>query len=283
MSVLYDIPGPRARRRNRIIAIATVVGIVAVVALVLRQLQVGGQLTGEKWEVFVTPRYLEMLAVATLATLGTAALAIVFALVVGVFFGVAKLSDHRPVRMFAWTFVEFFRAVPLLILIYFIWYFAYETRIDIIAPLVIGLVLYNGSVLAEVFRAGINAVPKGQVEAAYALGLRKTAVMRIVQLPQAIKIMTPALISQCIVALKDTSLGYIMLAPGLTKTGRDLWRTFDNRLATALVLAAIYIILNLIIARIGVYVQRRLTESKTVKPVDLESVRMGAPGLGPNA
>lgn len=283
MSVLYDIPGPRARRRNRIIAIATVVGIVAVVALVLRQLQVGGQLTGEKWEVFVTPRYLEMLAVATLATLGTAALAIVFALVVGVVFGVAKLSDHRPVRMLAWTFVEFFRAVPLLILIYFIWYFAYETRIDIIAPLVIGLVLYNGSVLAEVFRAGINAVPRGQVEAAYALGLRKTAVMRIVQLPQAIKIMTPALISQCIVALKDTSLGYIMLAPGLTKTGRDLWRTFDNRLATALVLAAIYIILNLIIARIGVYVQRRLTESKTVKPVDLESVRMGAPGLGPNS
>lgn len=283
MSVLYDIPGPRARRRNRIIAIATVIGIVAVVALVLRQLQVGGQLTGEKWEVFVTPRYLEMLAMATLATLGTAALAIVFALVVGVVFGVAKLSDHRPVRMLAWTFVEFFRAVPLLILIYFIWYFAYETRIDIIAPLVIGLVLYNGSVLAEVFRAGINAVPRGQVEAAYALGLRKTAVMRIVQLPQAIKIMTPALISQCIVALKDTSLGYIMLAPGLTKTGRDLWRTFDNRLATALVLAAIYIILNLIIARIGVYVQRRLTESKTVKPVDLESARMGAPGLGPNA
>ena len=81
--------------------------------------------------------------------------------------------------------------------------------------------------------------------------------------------MIPSLISQCIVALKDTSLGYIMLAPGLTKTGRDLWRTFDNRLATALVLAAIYIILNVIIERIGVYVQRRLTESKTVEAVDL--------------
>ena len=69
-----------------------------------------------------------------------------------------------------------------------------------------------------------------------------------------------------------------MLAPGLTKAGRDLWRTFDNRLATALVLAAIYIILNLLIERLGVYVQRRLTESKTVKPVDLEAARMGAPG-----
>lgn len=278
MSVLYDIPGPRARRRNRLIAVATVVGILAVIALVLRQLNEGGQLTSEKWEVFVTPRFLELLGKATLATLGTAALAIVLALAVGVVFGVAKLSDHRPVRIVAWLFVEFFRAVPLLILIYFIWYFAYETRIDIIAPLVVGLVLYNGSVLAEVFRAGINAVPRGQVEAAYAMGLRKTAVMRIVQLPQAIKIMTPAIISQCIVALKDTSLGYIMLAPGLTKTGRDIWRTFDNRLATALILAAIYIILNVIIERIGVYVQRRLTESKTVKAVDLEGARPGAPG-----
>src|SRR5690606_815535 len=136
--------------------------------------------------------YLEMLGKATLATVGTAALAIVLALFIGVVFGVAKVSDHRPVRWASWVFVEFFRAVPLLILIYFIWYFAFETRIGIIAPLVIGLMLYNGSVLAEVFRAGINAVPKGQVEAAYALGMRKSAVMRIVQLPQAIKIMTPA-------------------------------------------------------------------------------------------
>lgn len=279
MSVLYDIPGPRARRRNRIIAIATVVAIMAVIALIVRQLQVGGQLSGDKWEVFVTPRFMELLGMATLITVGTAILAIVFALMVGVVFGVAKVSDHRPVRAVAWTFVEFFRAVPLLILIYFIWYFAYETRIEIIGPLVLGLVLYNGSVLAEVFRAGINAVPRGQVEAAYALGMRKTAVMRIVQLPQAIKIMTPAIISQCIVALKDTSLGYIMLAPGLTKTGREIWRTFDNRLATALVLAAIYIILNLIIERIGIIIQRRLTESKAVEPVALAAVGAGTPGV----
>lgn len=280
MSVLYDIPGPRARRRNSIIAVATVVAIVAVLALVVRQLAVGDQLSGDKWEVFVTPKFISMLAEATAITVATAALAIVFALVIGLVFGVAKLSDHLPIRAFAWAFVEFFRAVPLLILIYFIWYYSFNTRIEIITPLVIGLALYNGSVLAEVFRAGINAVPKGQVEAAYALGLRKSAVMRIVQLPQAIKIMTPAIISQCIVALKDTSLGYIMLAPGLTATGRELWRTFDNRLATALVLAAIYIVLNLIIERIGIYVQRRLTESKTVKAVAIDPSGMNAPRPG---
>ncbi len=103
--------------------------------------------------------------------------------------------------------VEFFRAVPLLMLILFIWAMtAYP--LDTITPLVLGLMLYNGSVLAEVFRAGVNAVPNGQSEAAYAVGMRKNQVMRIILLPQAIKIMLPAIISQCIVALKDTSLGF---------------------------------------------------------------------------
>lgn len=269
-SVLFDVPGPRARRRNRLLAVATVVGMLAVLALVVWRLWVGDQFTAEKWEVFVTPVYVELLGRAVLDTIRTAVLAIVLALVLGLVLGVAKLSDRRPVRAVAWVLVEFFRAVPLLVLIYFIWYYNFDTRVGIIAPLVIGLMLYNGAVLAEVFRAGVNAVPQGQVEAAYALGLRKSAVMRIVQLPQAIKIMTSAILSQCIVVMKDTSLGCIMLAPGLTRLGREIWREFDNRLATALVLAAIYIVLNLIIERIGVYVQHRLTESKTVEAVQIK-------------
>src|SRR5690606_13801153 len=126
------------------------------------------------------------------------------------------------------------------------------------APLVIGLILYNGSVLAETVRAGINAVPRGQVEAAYALGMRKNAVMRIVQLPQAIKIMTPAIISQCIVAMKDTSLGYIVVAPGLTYAGRQIWREFENHLQVALVLGVIYILANSCLELLGRFAQRRL-------------------------
>jgi glutamate transport system permease protein len=127
----------------------------------------------------------------------------------------------------------------------------------VIFPLVLGLILYNGSVLAEVFRAGINAVPSGQAEAGYALGLAKGAVTRIILLPQAVKIMFPSIISQCIVVLKDTSLGYAILAPGLTVAGRDIFRTFDNRLATALVLAAVYIVLNLLLTWVGSVIQRR--------------------------
>jgi glutamate transport system permease protein len=260
-SVLFDAPGPRALRRYRITAFATVAGIIVVGALVVWKLYVEDQLTAEKWEPFVTPSIIEFLLEALLDTLQAAVLAILGALIFGVIFGVGKLSDHAVLRWPCWLVVEFFRAVPLLLLIIFIWAFQGYPR-DTIFPLVLGLILYNGSVLAEVFRAGINAVPKGQSEAAYSVGMRKNQVMRIVLLPQAVKIMLPAIISQCIVALKDTSLGYAILAPGLTYAGRAIWGEFDNRLATAIVLAAIYILLNLILSWIAEYLQRRMGTPK---------------------
>ncbi|GAA2075849.1 amino acid ABC transporter permease [Aeromicrobium tamlense] len=242
----------------------TVVVVTAFLGLVVWRFASTGQFDYELWEVFVTPAYIEIILEGLYYTLLAAVMAIAGALMFGMLFGIGKLSDHAWVRWPCWAIVEFFRAVPLFILITYLWAL-YRFQIELLAPLVIGLILYNGSVLAETFRAGINAVPKGQVEAAYALGMRKSAVMRIVQLPQAIKIMTPAIISQCIVALKDTSLGYIIVAPGLTYAGRQIWREFDNHLQVALVLGAIYIILNLCLEQLGRFAQRRLTESRTVQ------------------
>jgi glutamate transport system permease protein len=256
-TVLFDAPGPRGVRRHRLIAVATVIGIVTVIALVVWKLYIEDQLTAEKWEPFVTPAILELVLEGLVDTLIAAVIAIAGAVVFGVIFGVGKLSDHAVVRWPCWIVVEFFRAVPLLLLIIFIWTWQ-GNPLGTIVPLVIGLILYNGSVLAEVFRAGINAVPKGQSEAAASIGMRKTQMMRIVLLPQAVKIMLPAIISQCIVALKDTSLGYAILAPGLTFVGREIFRTFDNRLATGLVLAAVYVVLNLLLSWLAEYLQRRM-------------------------
>lgn len=263
-TLLFDVPGPKARRRHKILSVVTVAGVAAFLGLVVWRFASTGQFDYELWEVFVTPAYIEFILEGLYYTLLAAVMAIAGALVFGLLFGIGKLSDHAWVRWPCWVVVEFFRAVPLYILITYLWAL-YRFQIELLAPLVIGLILYNGSVLAETFRAGINAVPKGQVEAAYALGMRKSAVMRIVQLPQAIKIMTPAIISQCIVALKDTSLGYIIVAPGLTYAGRQIWREFDNHLQVALVLGAIYIILNLCLEQLGRFAQRRLTESRTVQ------------------
>jgi glutamate transport system permease protein len=140
---------------------------------------------------------------------------------------------------------------------------------------VIALTLYNGSVLAEVFRAGILAVPRGQAEAAYAIGLRKSQVMNSILLPQGVKIMLPAIISQCVVALKDTSLGYAILAPGLTAVGKSIFQQFSNQLQTAIVVASIYIAANLVLTAIATWVQRRLVGEK--KPLEVPNVgREGA-------
>ncbi len=133
--------------------------------------------------------------------------------------------------------------------------------------LVLGLILYNGAVFAEIFRAGINAVPKGQSEAAYAIGMRKSMVMRIILIPQAVKIMLPALISQAIVALKDTSLGYAVLAPGLTYAGKEIFGTFRNTIQTAFVMALIYIVLNLLLSMLATWAQKKFVGEKD--PLDL--------------
>jgi len=256
-NVLFDAPGPSAVRRHRLIAVVTVIVLIAIAVAVIWKLAVEGQFTAEKWEPFVTPSIMMLLLEALLKTVQAAVLAILAAVVIGVVLGVGKLSEHRLLRWPCWIVVEFFRAVPLLMLILFIWT-VQGNPLGTILPLVIGLTLYNGSVLAEVFRAGVNAVPKGQAEAAYAIGMRKSQVMRIIQLPQAVKIMLPAIVSQCVVALKDTSLGFYILAPGLTVAGRDIWRTFPNKLAVAIVLALVYIVLNLLLEWLASWLEKRM-------------------------
>ena len=272
-SVLYDAPGPRTVARHRIYTVVTVVALVALLALILWRLQATGQLAYEKWEVFVTPEYMRVILVDGLfKTLQMAGLAIVFAVVFGLVFGIGKLSEHRWVRWPSWLVVEFFRAVPVLLLMtfLFLWLSVGDGPLSPFWCVVVALTLYNGSVLAEVFRAGVNAVPRGQVEAAYALGLRKGQVMSEIQLPQAVKVMLPALISQCVVALKDTSLGYYILAPGLTAVMKPIYLEFGNQVPAAIVFSALYIGCNLVLSGIATWVQRRYVGERS--PLDLSRV-----------
>ncbi|WP_436698191.1 amino acid ABC transporter permease [Nocardioides sp. BYT-33-1] len=259
-SVLFDAPGPRTIARHRVYGVVTVLAILAGIVSLVAFMNAEGELAYEKWEQFVTPKYVEALLVdGLLKTLQMAFTSIVLAVVFGVVFGVGKLSDHRPVRWACTLVVEFFRAVPVLLLMIFI-FFSWGVG-DGFGPywsVVFALTLYNGSVLAEVFRAGVLAVPKGQAEAAYAIGMRKTQVMNLVLLPQAVKIMLPAIISQCVVALKDTSLGYYIIAPGLTYIGKAMWTEFPGtHLQTAIVLSFLYISVNLVLTAIATWVQRR--------------------------
>jgi glutamate transport system permease protein len=264
-SVLFDTPGPRALRRQRIASAVTVLVLLVVAALVVRKLYVEDQFTAEKWEPFVTPDYVEALLRGMLTTVRTAAVAIVFSIAFGTIFAVGRLSERIWLSWPSTVVVEFFRAVPLLMLILAM-YLVYDF-LGTFWSLVIGLTLYNGSVLAEVFRAGVLAVPRGQSEAAYGIGLRRGQVMRLVLLPQAARIMLPAIISQSVVVLKDTSLGYVITFQEAVFVGRAISIEFHNSLATGIVLATMYIIINYSLSRLAVWLEARLSRNTTaVKP-----------------
>ncbi|WP_322920184.1 amino acid ABC transporter permease [Nocardioides renjunii] len=272
-SVLFDAPGPRTIARHRVYSVVSVVALLALVALALWKLYDAGQLEYELWEPFVTPDYVEYLLVdGLLETLKMAFFSIIFAVVFGLVFGVAKLSDRAWVRWPAWLVVEFFRAVPVLLLMVFAFFLLAigNGPLSSFWCVVIALTLYNGSVLAEVFRAGVNAVPRGQAEAAYAIGMRKSQVMNAVLLPQAVKIMLPAIISQMVVALKDTSLGYYILAPGLTAVAKPIYLEFNNQVPAAIVITSLYVVVNLILTWIATLVQKRLVGEKS--PLELSRV-----------
>ncbi|WP_435768313.1 amino acid ABC transporter permease [Nocardioides sp. SYSU DS0651] len=281
-SVLFDTPGPKTVVRHRIYTAAVTAAVVAALAGIALFLESEGELAYEKWEQFVTPKYVEALLVdGLLRTLQMAATSVLFAVVFGVIFGVGKLSDHGWVRWPAALVVEFFRAVPVLLLMIFVFFtWGVGDGFGAYWSVVIALTLYNGSVLAEVFRAGILAVPPGQAEAAYAIGMRKSQVMTTILLPQAVKIMLPAIISQCVVALKDTSLGYYITAPGLTYIGKAMWTEFPGtHLQTAIVLAALYIIVNLILTWLATWAQKKFVGEKN----PIESAGIGNLDGGRNA
>lgn len=270
--VLFDAPGPRTVARHRLYSVVGAVVLAVLVALALWRLYDRGQFEYDKWEPFLTPKYVSALLVdGLLTTLQMAFSAVIGAVVLGVVLGVAKLSDHAFIRWPAWAVVEFFRAVPVLLLMIFIFYAYGINRGDSGAywSVVFALVLYNGSVLAEVFRAGILAVPKGQAEAAYAIGMRKTQVMTVVLLPQAVKIMIPAIISQMVVALKDTSLGYAVAGLGLTRIAKPIYQTFANHVPTIIVITAIYVIVNLLLTALAMWLQRKFVGEKKVLEVGM--------------
>lgn len=283
-SVLYDVPGPVARSRNRMAGVLGIAVIVAVLAFVIYRFYDAGQFSPRLWEwiTYINIQYL--LLNALWATVSAFLVAAVLSLLFGAVFSAGRLSDHRWISVPATVVIELFRAVPLLILIFILFYGldrGLGITIDAFWAVVLGLMLYNGSVLAEVFRAGVNAVPRGQREAAYALGMRKTQVMTSILLPQAIRSMLPTILSQLVVVLKDTALGFIILYPELLYQARFLGsqtQLGSPILPVALVIAVIYIGLCLILTGISRLVEKRLSQgprkSKTADP-DLTAPPIG--------
>ena len=273
-SVLYDVPGPKAIARNRILAVITALLVLAGIAWVIWRFAVTGQFTAKKWELFTYSSIWALFGEATLNTLAAFAAAAVGALVLGFLLALGRLSDHAWVRVPVGWIVEILRAIPVLIFMMLLYYGlpVVGIKMEPYWAVVIALIAYNGSVLAEVIRAGVESLPRGQSEAGYAIGLRKSGVMAFVLLPQAIRAMMPVIVAQLVVTLKDTALGFIITYHELLYLVKLLGSNAvygSPLIPAAIVGGSIYVALCLALSYIARLLEKRLKrQDSALTPVD---------------
>ncbi|MEU6019282.1 amino acid ABC transporter permease [Streptomyces sp. NPDC047515] len=280
-TALYDIPGPVTRKRHRLYGIVSTALILALVGWIVYLLFDTEQFTAAKWTPFEYKGIQELLLRGLGNTLKAFAYAAVLSLVLGAVLAVGRLSVHRAVRWVSTLLVEFFRAMPVLVMIFFIFV---ALKVQPLPALVTGLTLYNGSVLAEVFRTGINSVERGQREAAYALGLRKTQVTTYVLAPQAVRAMLPTIISQLVVALKDTSLGYLITYEEFLHAGKLIASNLDYDLPfipVVMVISPIYIGMCMLLSWFATWVAKQERRNPKTKAVEVAPAEPGTllPGV----
>ncbi|MFY1669292.1 amino acid ABC transporter permease [Plantactinospora sp. WMMB334] len=296
-TVLYDAPGPRARRLTLIVSVLAALGIAAVgYFLVYRPLDENGQFTMEKWgplidpgnEVF--PLVWARLRDGFVATLTAAGLAIVCSLVFGTLLAILRIQLKAlrkrqfaglsapaawSLRGLGWVLnaitrfcVEIFRGLPVVITIFFVASALPDLGVDlgdVLWYLVIGLTIYNGVVIGEILRSGMEGLPGGQREAAQAVGFTSFQTTRMILLPQAFRIMLPALISQLVVVLKDTSLGFIISYEEVLRVSRFIIDNLANPIQVYAVVGAIYILINYLLSKLAEYAQRRLARGRRTR------------------
>lgn len=265
-TVLFDRPGPRTRRRIMVGSIVTGLGLGILAILVLIRLAASGQLTEEKWGPIVSPANPSFVALwvnlgsALLNNIEAAGLAMVLSMLLGTVLAVTRIILPRWGR---WTVVapmDFFRGLPVVIAIFFASRILPELGVSLplLWYLVIGLTAYNSVIIAEIVRAGVASLPRGQSEAAAAVGLTRGQALRVILLPQAIRVMLPALISQLVVIFKDTSLGFVILYGEAVRFVAIAIQELRNPLQLYLTIGAIFIVINYGVGRLAVWIERRL-------------------------
>jgi glutamate transport system permease protein len=260
-AVLYDVAGPRGRRRILLGSVAGVLLVVVVLGAAVARLAAKGSFDAELWRVLTESAVQRLIGRGLVATLRAALVAMVLSMAVGAVLAVGRLSRRAWVARPAGAWVELFRGLPLLLLIFFLFLAlpAVGITISVFWALVAGLTLYNSAVLGEIFRAGILSLPKGQTEAAYAIGLRRGQTLRLILIPQAVRRMLPALISQLVTLLKDTSLGFVIGYAELLRNGRTAVEFLGGRYSIPIytAIAVVYIAVNASLSFLARWLDRR--------------------------
>ncbi|CAN5558189.1 amino acid ABC transporter permease [soil metagenome] len=261
--VLFDAPGPKAVIRHRIIAVVGLLALAAAIGYVLLRMNERGQLEADRWTSLVEPSSWTNYWFPGLWDLFRAAVvSIVLSLIVGLVLAMGRMSDLAPLRWATTIFVEFFRAVPVLIMMIFTFFYLslQEWSNDSWNPfigVVVGLTLYNSSVLCEVIRSGVGSLPNGQREAGLSIGLNSSQVRRTILVPQALTSMLPVIVSQIIVIVKDSALGFIILYPELLTQARNLSSSKGNVLQAYIFAAVLFILINYALGKLAEALENR--------------------------
>jgi glutamate transport system permease protein len=259
-TTLTDVPGPRARRRQRVMTVIGAIALVLAAVAVYRRLDARGQLAGDRWEVFTQWGVQRFYLTGLWNTVRAAALAGAMALAFGLLLALGRMAQQPAVRLVSGAYVETFRSVPLVLLMFFSLFALPKWGIEFVSPfwaVVIGLVAYNSAVFAEIFRAGIRALPRGQSEAAASIGLRYWQSMRFVIVPQALRAMIPALVAQLVVLLKDTSLGALLAYEELLRRGQITGEFARNPLQALFVAGMLYVPIVFSLNRLARWLEQR--------------------------
>jgi len=265
-SVLFDAPGPRARRLSLILSIVALLLILAgafwVFTLLAAPRDSGGitlpgMFDGTRWNIFADPEVWVFISEGVVATLQAAAVAGVGAIALGIVLSLMRSSNIAWLRIPTAWIIEFLRGMPVLLMMLFILLIA---STGAFWAVVIALILYNGTLIGEILRAGLVALPRGQREAALSVGMREFQSKMLVEFPQAFRQMLPIIIAQLVVLLKDTSLGYIVGYNEIIRTNiNNLGSYYGNRYLFSLfvVTLAIYLAINLTLSWFARWLARR--------------------------
>ncbi|MEV1249366.1 amino acid ABC transporter permease [Nonomuraea sp. NPDC050022] len=252
-TALFDEPGPRARRRIRI---ATVVGVLAALALLVlavRQFAANGQLDAARWQPYATWPMWRYLLTGLWTTALAAVVSAALAMALGLVLALGRLSRHRFLRVPAAVYVEVVRTIPTLLLVYVVLFALpkYGLDLPLFWKLVVPLSVSNAAAFAEIFRAGIRSIERGQGEAGLAVGLTHGQTMRLIVLPQAARRVLPSIVSQSVGLLKDTALGFVVSYAELLYSGKVLAAYNGYLIQTYLVVALVYLVVNASLSKLA--------------------------------
>lgn len=256
---LYEKPGPRMKK---IIIVVTLISMIVLLGLLYRVFalfQENGQLDAKYWAFFGKATTWKFIGNGVAGTIKVSLIAGALSFVLGMIFMIGRISNIKSLQAICIALIEFTRGVPTLLFIYF--FFLVAPQIGINLPsfwkITLPVAISASGVVAEVLRSGVNAVPKGQSEAALSLGMMPYNVFIKIVFPQSLRYIIPSLIAELVIVVKDTTFAYVVSFPDLMQNAKVLISNYDALVSVYLVVALIYILINYILNKISAALARQ--------------------------